>query len=210
MDLLIREIELKKRLEFPYKWGTKQNNKMDRETNFVYQTFFFKDLLKKIEENFRYHPDHDAMQNYAMNRWFTFWSAMAVERIFCSVDFVVPALNDKDRLVDFTIKGIRFDHKTTVFPNKFPGTVESAKNNKRSLIEWLYVNQSQQQRKHLMNRLFMVLYDENGEHWKLRSEVALLKNKIMEYLTGFNEVKLERFVFEKSGITLSDLIWVEK
>ncbi len=209
MDLLIREIELKKRLAYPYKWGTKQNDEMDRKTNFIYHTFFFNDLLKKIEYEFKYHPEHDAYFNYAINRWFTFWSAMAVERIFCSFDFVHHAM-EKDRLVDFTIKGIRFDHKTAIFPKNFPHSYEHAKNNKRILIEWLYLNQSQQQRKHLKNRLFLVLYDKSGGHWKLRAEIAEMKKKITGYLNTFDETKLEKFQFEKEEITLSDIIFIEK
>jgi|GEM_PF-4648903 len=33
------EVELKKRLAYPHKWGRKQNDEFDKLTNFIYHTF---------------------------------------------------------------------------------------------------------------------------------------------------------------------------
>jgi hypothetical protein len=93
-------------------------------------------------------------------------------------------------LVDFTIKGISFDHKTSVFPKGFGKSISYAKDNPKELIEWLYENQSQEQRKHLKNRLFVVLFSSDGEHWKLKSEILWLEKIILEYLRNFDENKL--------------------
>ena len=41
------EFELKKRLVYPYKWGQKQNDIFDKQTNFIYHTFSFEELLKR-------------------------------------------------------------------------------------------------------------------------------------------------------------------
>lgn len=204
------ETELKKRLTYPYKWGQKQNDNFDKQTNFIYHTFFLDDLLKEIEKRFKSEKDYDLYFNYSLNRWYNFWSAYAVENIFCSLPNVKPALDSKDRLVDFTIQGAAFDHKTSIFPKNFPYKIEDAIKKTDELIKWFYQHQSQQQRKHLKNRLFLVLYAKNGEHWKLKSEIGWLKDRIGKYMLGFNPDFLLKFNLEKSKPTLADVIWAIK
>ncbi len=201
------ESELKKRLEHPYKWGQKQNDNFDKQTNFIYHTFSFEEVLKEIDKRFKPEKDFDLYFNYTINRWYNFWSAQAVENIFCSLPSVTPALNEKDRLVDFAIQGVSFDHKTSNFPKGFPFSIDEAIKKTDELIKWLYQHQSQQQRKHLKNRLFIVLYNSNGEHWKLKSEISWLKERIEKYMIGFNPNYLLKFNFEKDKETLSDIIW---
>lgn len=201
------ENELKKRLAYKYKWGQKQNDSFDKLTDFIYNTFSFEDLLKVIETKFKSEKDYDLYFNYTINRWYNFWSAYAVENIFCSLPNVKPALDRKDRLVDFTIDGVSFDHKTSVFPKNFPYKIDEAIKRTDELIRWLYKYQSQQQRKHLKNRLFIVLYSNDGEHWKLKSEILWLKDRIEKYMIGFNPDYLMKFKFEKDKETLSDVIW---
>jgi len=145
-----------------------------------------------------------------LNRWYNFWSAQAVEKILCSLPNVKPALDEKDRLVDFTIDGVTFDHKTSIFPKNFPYKITEAIKKTNELIIWLYKNQSQQQRMHMKNRLFIVLYSPDGEHWKLKSEIAWLKNRIEKYMKGFNPHFLLKFPFEKNQETLADVIWATK
>ena len=201
------ELELKKRLTYPYKWGRKQNNYFDKLTNFVYRISSFEDVLKEIEVQFRNDKEHQNIANYALNRWYNFWSAQAVEKIFCSLPNVKPALDGKDRLVDFTIDGITFDHKTSIFPKNFPYTIDESIKRTDELIRWLYKNQSQQQRKHLKNRLFIVLYSYNNEHWKLKAEILWLKERIEQYMKGFNPHFLLKFQLEPNQETLADVIW---
>lgn len=204
------EIELKKRLTHQYIWGQKQNDNFDKQTNFIYHTFYFEELLKEIDLRFKTNKDYELYFNYAINRWYNFWSAYAVENIFCSLPNVKPALDSKDRLVDFTIDGVSFDHKTSIFPKNFPYKIDEAIKRTDELIKWLYTNQSQQQRKHLKNRLFIVLYSKDDEHWKLKSEIMWLKERIEKYMIGFNPDYLLKFKFEKEKETLSDVIWAIK
>jgi len=204
------ETELKKRLTYPYKWGRKQNDQFDKLTNFIYSTFLFDDVRIEINRRFKNDPNRKNISNYALNRWYNFWSAQAVEKIFCSLPNVKPALDSKDRLVDFTIDGVSFDHKTSVFPKNFPYQIKEAVKKTDKLIKWLYKNQSQEQRKHLQNRLFIVLYSPNGEHWKLKAEISWLKERIEKYLEGFNPDYLLKFQLEKDHYTLSDVIWAVK
>jgi hypothetical protein len=203
MDLLRVENELKKRLEYPYKWGRKQSNDWDKKTNFIYKTYSFKALLNKIEY---FNQD---LKDYAMNRWYNYWSAMAIENIFASHSNVTPNKNKYDKLIDFYINDISFDHKSTVFPRGFKKSLEYAIKNKEELILWLYENQSQEGRKHLKNRLFVSFYDSNNEHWKMKSEISLLKNYIDNYINNFSKDNLFIFDFGE-GKVYSDIIWIIK
>jgi hypothetical protein len=206
-ELLQIEKELKKRLAYPYKWGRKQNDEFDKLTNFIYRISSFEEVLNEIENKFRSDKEHQNISNYALNRWYNFWSAQAVEKIFCSLPNVTPALDEKDRLVDFSIDGFTFDHKTSIFPKNFPYTIDEAIKRTNELIIWLYKNQSQQQRKHLKNRLFIVLYSSGREHWKLKSEISWLKERIEKYMEGFNPHFLLKFPLEENHDTISDVIW---
>lgn len=203
MDLPRVERELKKRLLYQYRWGRKQSNSWDIDTNFIYKTYSFESLLKKTEQF------SQELKDYALNRWFNFWSAMAAEDIFASHSNVVANKNSYDKLVDFTIDDIPFDHKTSIFPRGFNKSYEYARENKKELIQWLYDNQSQQSRKHLKNRLFIIMYDKNNQHWKMKAEIELLKLKIDKYILGFDSFKLEAFDFGE-GQVLSDIIWIER
>jgi len=204
LDLISIEKELKKRTVYPYRWGRKQSNDLDQLTNFIYSINDFNSLLSKIRDF-----DED-LKNYALNRWYNFLSAKAVEYIFAQHPNVKSNLNQYDKLVDFSINGIDFDHKTSVFPKGYGKSLEFAQNNKSDLIKWLYENQSQQGRKHLKSRLFIVLYDSvNNQHWKMKSEIMLLKRVIDNYVNSFSIEKLSKLNFG-SGVVYSDIIWLIK
>lgn len=203
MDLQRVERELKKRLSYPYKWGRKQADSWDKDTNFIYTTYSFETLLRKTT-NF-----NQELTNYALNRWYNFWSAMAAEAIFASHLNVIANKNSFDKLIDFTIDNIPFDHKTSVFPKGFNKSYEYAMNNEKELINWLYENQSQQGRKHLENRLFIIMYDKNNQHWKLKAEIKIIKKEIDLYVANFNKNSLFVFDFGK-GKVYSSIIWVTK
>jgi hypothetical protein len=206
MDLFKIETELKKRLDIPYLWGMKQNDIYDSMTNFIYNITDFNELLNTIKERFEKKERYGVIYNYALNRWFNFWSAHAVEYIFCSMPNVIPAKNKNDKLVDFEIQGIRFDHKTTVYPKKYNKTLKEARANPVDLVGWLYENQSQQKRMHLKNRLFIVLHARNGKHWKLKAEVVWLKGLIEKYLSKFNTKNLIKYNISGNEV-IADIIW---
>jgi len=209
-DLIKTETELKKRWVYPYKWGQKQNDKFDNATNFIYHIFSFEDLLKEIENRFKSEHNYQNYFNYILNRWYNFWSAQAVEKIFCSLPNVKPALDEKDKLIDFSVQGTTFDHKTSVYPKNFPYKIHDAVKHTDELIKWLYKHQSQGKRKHFKNRLFVVLYSQDGEHWKLKAEILWLKERIEKYMHGFNPAYLMKFEFEKGQKAVSDIIWAIK
>lgn len=196
------EIELKKRVSTypPTRWGRKQTNDWDQQTNFIYHQPHWDELRRRLISL------EKPLADYAVNRWFNFWSACAVEQIFCSIPGVEPHLNKTNRLVDFSINGINFDHKTSVFPKKYDQSPRFAWQHKAALIAWLYQNQSREQRYHTANRLFIILYARDGSHWKLRAELGALKQVIQRYVAGFAPEKLVTLNLKK-GSALSDLIW---
>jgi hypothetical protein len=206
MNLEAREKELHKRLAYPYRWGRKQNDADDRKTNFVYRIESFDEVMREIRKNFG--ERDEAMRDYALNRWFNFWSAHAVEEIFCSLDGVIAA-KDRDKLVDFTLRGVRFDHKTSVFPRQFGHDLWYARAHPVELICWLYENQSQQGRKHLDNRLFIVLANRQqlNDSWKLKAELIWLRSLIQANVESFDPARLHKANFTANKITLSDVIW---
>ncbi len=211
LDLENIEKELKKRCQFPYKWFRKQNDLWDRYTQFIYQIPNWEALVRKIAIVAESQElDKQQIFQYAANRWYNFWSAQAVEQIFTEIDGIEPVAETKDSEKDFYLFGIPFDHKTSVFPKQFNKTFEYAQNHKSELIEWLYKNQSTQKRHHFKNRLFIVVFERNGEHWKLKAEISLLKKAIKKYVESFRPEQLHSFTFADGQTTLSDIIWVSK
>lgn len=200
------EEQLHKRLAYPYVWDRRQNDAFDQRTNFIYNVVAFDKLLAQANARFADSPQHDALFNYALNRWYNFWSARAVEAIFCSLNRVEQA-KSKDRLVDFSIDGILFDHKTSVFPKRYPHSFVQAQQRPCDLLQWLYANQSQQQRKHLKNRLFIVLHAQDGEHWKLKAQIAWLRRHIQQYVAAFDVQRMHTLAFADGSTALADVIW---
>ncbi|NOR27679.1 MAG: hypothetical protein GQ540_04010 [Lutibacter sp.] len=211
MDYKALEEELKKRLKFQYSWGRKQVDVFDKQTSFIYKVASFELLLSTIEIKFKNNAQYNDLKNYALNRWFNFWSAKAIETIFCEHTTVKSHPDSYNKFTDFFINEIPFDHKTTVFPKGFKKSVPYAIEHKHELIEWLYKNQSQQQRKHFKNRLFIVLvnFENENEHWKLKAEISWLKNIVSTYLSKFEPSELHSFYFENE-IVKADIIWAIK
>lgn len=205
LNLEQTEIELKKRWAVPYKWGRKQANIWDDKTNFIYQISYFEHLNDKIYSELGTHAQFEELRNYALNRWYNFVSAQAVESIFTSHSLVRKVKNVKDREKDFFINGIPFDHKTTVFPAGFEKDLESVEINPKALVKWLYLNQSSEQRYHLKNRFFLVLHKKDEEHWRLKAELTWIKETINHYLDHFDEQKLIELTYSK-GVVKADLI----
>ena len=210
MDILLAERELKKRHIYPYKWRQLQNNSFDKRTNFIYDTLLFDDLLSAIKNLFLEDVDYELYFDYCLNRWYNFWSAKAIEKIFCLQETVIPAKNCKDKFLDFYINDTPFDLKMTVFPKAYEQYYTQVQKDPLPLIKWLYENQSQQNRKHLRNRLFLVLLNQNGEHWKLKAEIQWLSNIVQNYVDNFQKGKLYKLQLTNDTITLSDLILAKK
>lgn len=211
VNLEIIQRELKKQWDLKYTWGRKQNDLWDKKSNFIYEIPEWEELLRKIEEvNSENSMDAVEFLNYSCNRWYNFWSAKAVEKIFTDIPGIHPHNNSKDRLVDFTFFGIDFDLKTAVFPKGYSKTYSYAKTHEEELIQWLYDNQSVQQRQHFSNRLFLVVYAKDQQHWKLKAEVIWLKGIIEKYVATFKVSHLKTMHFSSGTMAYSDIIWAVK
>ena len=206
MNLKELEIQLKKRWALDYNWGRKQGDDWDKRTNFIYNISDFDSISREIELRFSKTSDYLALKNYAFNRWYNFWSAMAVEYIFNTHPCVRRVKNATDREKDFFINDIAFDHKTTVFPSKFDEDIELAKQNPIELLKWLYINQSSQKRFHLKNRLFVVLHKKDGQHWRLKAELQWIKLLVDVYLEDFDEDRLV-VLKHSQGVIKTDAIF---
>ncbi len=210
------ERELKKRIVIPYNWkGKKQNNNDDKRSNFIYKSPFFEYIQKKIKtENLNF------LSDYILNRWYNYWSAKAVESIFVQHKNITAESDVHNKYSDFSIydenlkKHVKFDHKTTVLPKCFEQEVldnlENLQIFNKKIIEWLYKNQSQEGRKHWENRFFVILIDsKNKQHWKLKSELVFLHNKISLYLKKFSITDCVTFFYNDKEIYCS-VCWIVK
>lgn len=210
-DIFHIEKQLQQRLSYAYNWGQKQNDEWDQYTNFIYNIPNWQAVVEAMRATLEVHPlNKRDFFNYAANRWFNFWSAMAIEQIFSELENVTPSHNHKNRLVDFSLNGIDFDHKTSVYPKGFWQTLFYAQKHEEELLQWLYKNQSQQQRKHLENRLFLIVHAADGEHWKLKAEITWLKTKVENYVKHFSPSQLKQLPLEEDRTALADIIWAVK
>jgi len=200
------EIQLKKRWASDYKWGRKQADIWDAQTNFIYKIADFDVVVAKIYDEFNTHRKYEELRNYALNRWYNFQSAMAVEHIFSTHAKVRKVKNDKDREKDFYINGLAFDHKTSIFPSGFGKDVDFAQQHPKELVKWLYINQSEQQRFHTKNRMFVVLHKADGEHWRLKAELSWIKVLVDSYLDSYRELDLIS-LRHSQGIVKTDVIF---
>lgn len=205
----IEEIEkqLKMRLAYNYKREKIQNDVRDKKTKFIYQTPNWNDVVRVIKDTYEedVSVNKTSLFNYAANRRYNFRSAHWVEAIFKSHPKVKENPDKFDKFVDFYILDIPFDHKTSVYPWAYNKPIEYAKENRADLINWLYLNQSRQQRFHMKNRLFIVVYSKEWNHRKIKSELSFLKKIIYEYLDKFDINNLYNFN-SNTGKVFSDII----
>ena len=211
LDLEEIESQLKTRLKYPYIWMRKQSDTWDNATRFIYKYPNWDDLVTTMEAAWAKGKfDKNSFSHYAMNRWYNFWSAQAAEQIFTDLPGVAPNPNPQEDHYDFRWLGERFDLKTSVFPKGYDREYAFAKAHPEHLIQWFYKNQSTEQRFHLKNRLFIVCYDEQGEHYKLKAEITLLKQAIENYMKERTPADTFSLSLEEGKETLADIIWVEK
>jgi hypothetical protein len=208
MNLNQIEEELKKRLNFPYRWEKKESDNWDRDTRIIYKISNFEELQNELQNL----ELEEKLVNYAVNKWFNFWSAKSIENIFINNTNLAPNLNNYKKLLNFEIDGSVFDHKVFVYPKYFNQPFEYAQENKAELVKWFYSNQGQvpENRRYFDNRIFVVLYDSaESKHWKLKSEVTMLNDAINNYFDSFDPESLVHLNIDGKEV-LSDVIWLAR
>lgn len=189
------ESDLKKTMEIISSNWSMQNNFYDRTSNFIYSMKTLDECLNEIEKR-------KVNKEYALHRWYNYMTSIECEYIFCEFG----AVHEKDIYnhdVDIYINSVPFDVKLTVYPAKLsdrPFDLET-REGKNRMIQWYYSNQSQQNRKQLLNRLYVVCDASSSlDNMKMKCNFELMRNKIAEFMngvkTGFNEITITDYGVE--------------
>jgi len=177
-----------------YDWPKRQDDKWDQLSKFIYGTKEYSELIKNIKGLKTSHQLDIDFEKYVICRWYNFWTSRVIEEyIFGENKKVTPEKDRFHKYIDFYIDKINFDLKCSVFPKGFNSektdVVDFAINNPSELITWLYLQQSQQGRWHISNRLFIVFInlDNLNESWRLKKQFSKLKYLVNLYLDNFNQ-----------------------
>lgn len=88
------------------------------------------------------------------------------------------------------------------------------RDDKNTLIRWMYANQSQEGRKHLKNRMFIVCNGENTyQNLALKSDFDIIETRISGYFHFLENNEPNKLVIQDAGQeyeVYSDIISIEK
>lgn len=134
------------------KWKFKQNRAWDNKTNFIYKCRTLDDVRVKVAEK-----GLDAeMEMYSEHRWRNFrrhdaWLYLILARHKGARPFEDPKDKRRDLYLPFKGGEITTDLKVSRYPRSGNKGMDD-----KALAKWYYGNQSQQNRHHMDNRLFVV------------------------------------------------------
>lgn len=186
-ELKVLESELKRATTlFNYDFPIKQTKEMDTKTNkFVYQCEKLDDFLTDLA----FLELSDLEKTYTIARWYNFQSSRGFEGAFVLALGATKNADDRQKFVDFSLYGRNYDLKTSVFPRALKND-ESWLDRPYELTEWMYANQSQSSRHSNYNRIFVVVHNRNGQHWKVKAEPYQLYLFLSKYK---NEIRQTMF-----------------
>ena len=184
----------------------KQENTSDTNSSFIYKCDTLKQCLEEIRKN-------NADRNYALHRWYNYKTSIITEEIFCKYGAKhCEDLYNHD--VDIYITEIPFDVKLTCYPiklfDKKPYDL-SKRSGKNNMIRWLYENQSQGNRKQLVNRLYVMC--DGDSYWESvinKSNFNKIEDSISKYMDYIKTHKINEITIDNEHKILSDLICVKK
>lgn len=183
-----------------------QNNYMDRRTNFIYSCETLDECLNQIQAT-------GVDKAYALHRWYNYMTSVACENLFCDYG----AIHEEDIYnhdVDIFINGVPFDVKLTIYPAKLSNRPFNLKTRagKNNMIEWYYANQSQQSRKQMLNRLYVVCDGKDAyECLQMKSDFPLLREKISAFMQNALNFGVNSVSISDNGVTYnlqSDIIYI--
>ena len=202
----ILEQDLKRTMELiPADWKM-QNNQYDKRTNFIYKMKTLSDCLREIERT-------GVDKNYALHRWYNYKTSEYCEYIFCDYG-AVHEKNKYNHDVDIYINGIPFDVKLTVYPAMLSNRPYdlTTREGKDDMIRWFYKNQSQESRKQLLNRIYVVCDGSNSKaNMKMKSDFSLMREKISEYMNSLKTEPINQIMIEDEGkqyLLKSDIVYL--
>lgn len=183
-----------------------QNNYMDKRTNFIYSCETLEECLRQIQIT-------GVDKEYALHRWYNYMTSIACEYLFCEFG----AVHDEDVYnhdIDIYINGIPFDVKLTIYPAKLSHRPYDLKTRtgKNEMIKWYYTNQSQQARKQMLNRLYVVCDSKDAyECLIMKSDFTTLRKKISAFMSYSINNDVNKINIIDNGITYSlqsDIIYI--
>lgn len=171
-----------------------QNNNNDKETNFIYTVDSLEECLNEIERT-------SVNKEYALHRWYNYMTSIQCEYIFCEYG-AVHEKNQYNHDVDIYIDGVPFDVKLTVYPAKLSSRPYdlSTRAGKNDMIRWYYANQSQQSRKQMLNRLYVVCDAPTSyENMVMKSNFDLMRQRISAYMKYVREHGINELIIKDGG-----------
>lgn len=206
---MVTKQELHKALSLlSFKWN-RQNNIYDRRSNFIYYTETVDDCVSKASEM-------GIDKNYVLHRWYNYHTSKYCENLFVKHG-AKKETNTFHHDIDIYIDDIPYDVKLTVYPAKLEReNIFIDLNNregKNELIQWMYKNQSQEGRKHLKNRIFIVCNGEDDkEKLAKKSDFDTIEQKIVNYFIFLMSNEPNQLIIEDNGkeyAVYSEIISVE-
>ncbi len=204
MDILKLQKELRKRYLLPHTWHYKYDAYLDAKSNFIYSNYNFDEIIEKTEKL------SEDLRQYAINRWYNYWCDKGLYLIFTNHEIVTPNYNHYNEIETITIQEINFKIRSQVYPNQFARTLRYALLHKEELLYWLYRRIRKSNLHPLNNHIFVVFYQRDGDHWKLKAELYWLRNIIFNYLDHFDLQKVVRLNIQDNITNYADIIWCVK
>lgn len=177
--------EIKKALPYIKERWIMPNEWLNRDTNFIYNTNKFEKLIeytRKYREQKWW--DKRKIFSYVCNRRVNKICSFYCERCFEARPQVNKEDDKYNKFVDLYIDWIWFDVKITVFPKNYEYKW------KKELLEYLYQNQSNDYKVRSKNKIYVLLYSQDWEHYKLKCELSIIKKKIDCYMEQWNKNNL--------------------
>lgn len=170
-------------------WGM-QNNHSDKASGFIYRMNSLDECLSEIRRT-------KVNKDYALHRWYNYITSTRCEYIFCEYG----AVHDSDKFnhdIDIYIDGIPFDVKLTLYPAKLSSRPYdlSTRKGKDDMIRWYYSHQSQENRKQILNRLYVVCDATSyNESLLMKCNFSLMRKYIKAFMesikaNGLNEITI--------------------
>lgn len=200
------EEDLKKTMEIISASWNMQNNSYDKASNFIYQMKSLNECLSEIERR-------NVNREYALHRWYNYMTSIQCEYIFCEYG-AVHDTNKYNHDVDIYIDDIPFDVKLTVYPAKLSSRPYDlmTREGKNEMIRWYYANQSQQNRKQMLNRLYVVCDASSPyENMVMKSNFDLMRRRIADFMQNVKSNGLNEIVITDCGREyklMSDIIYL--
>ena len=200
------EEDLKKTMEIISASWNMQNNSYDKASNFIYQMKSLNECLREIERR-------NVNREYALHRWYNYMTSIQCEYIFCEYG-AVHDTNKYNHDVDIYIDDIPFDVKLTVYPAKLSSRPYdlTTREGKNEMIRWYYANQSQQNRKQMLNRLYVVCDARSPyENMVMKINFDLMRRRISDFMQNVKSNGLNEIVITDCGRDyklMSDIIYL--